>query len=451
MNATALIQLLLCVLFVSGVQAQWNEYIHKSVHQKDYQTVNVTYINEDTLILTENFNEIFVSVDGGVSFKKVLRGSPFSGHWCRAVHFDPETQRIWVGCERDQIWVSDDYGQTWKDVWPFHLTTMFNSIYAFNRDRIFFADELSGFGFYSVSDENFTFVNDRLLYPDSGRISMDKAYQVDFVNDSVVYLVQDDDYSNDWPDIYRSENGGLTWQYVAGEHPSSYNDKRIYIVQFLNEQVGYGVSKWWRNLYKTTDGGKTWKLVLDVSGEIAGVLGLTDNNLECFDFVNEDFGMVVTFDEIYRTKDGGKTWEVVSPKIRHYDRSFHGVDCYNEDTCVAFGFGNYSLYAPGYKAFWRTTNGGGPGTPLSTKAIGTKATTATLWPVPTSGQTQLRLSGYTGAILIRVQDMAGRWVYAATTEAPQLTLPSAQWPAGMYLVHIIADDEPTKVLKLVRQ
>lgn len=441
--------------FVPSMSAQWIEYEHPIDTVGGDRIIRAQYLFADTILVTENSNEIYLSYNGGITWINRNQGSPFFGNICRAVHYDPKEQRIWVGCERDQIWVSDDYGQTWTDVWPFNITTRFNSIYAFDKDRIFFADEFNGFGFYSVSDQNVSLVNDSLVY--GGRSqghsvgTVEMGLQTSFVNDSIGYLVLDDDFrNNETPFIYKTVDGGLTWRVVAGSHPDSYNDKRIYIVQFVTEDVGYGVSKWYRNLYKTVDGGKTWNLALDVKGQIHGYHFWTENNQNSFDFVDENFGMVVTKENVYRTQDGGVSWVTVSPEPTYHSRFIYGVDCFNRDNCLLFGHGNYSV-GSSYKPIWITSNGGGPGIPLSAEEITPIDAKAKLWPVPSSGTTQLSLSGYTSETLIRVQDMAGRWVYTATTESPQLTLPSDQWPAGMYLVHIIAEDQPTEVLKLVRQ
>ncbi len=447
--------LALSILLAGQGSAQWVEHSRLiNLNQRPDIAISISFITKDTLVLTETHNEILTSYDGGKTWNSRIIGSSLLSQLCRAVYYDPRQKRIWVGCENDQLWISDDFGRSWTDVWPFSLTSVFNSLYSFDKDLVFFSDLHSGFGFYSVSDENISWVNDRIIRPDGGTMGFFNAYQVDFVNDSVGYLVHDKKHSNAPPNIYRTEDGGYTWRFVTGNDPAGVNDKNIYIIQFITEEIGYGVSKGWSNLYKTVDGGKTWNEVLDAHGQIARSRFLTPNNLKCFDFVNEEFGMVVTDNNIYRTCDGAQTWEIVNPEIKHYIAIFDGIDCYDESNCVVFGYGKHNSTDIGYNAIWRTENGGGPGIPLSVEsAPAVPQLAARIQPVPTGGDSQLLLSAMAHKeVEVRVMDIAGKLVYDTTLQGVhQHTLPSAAWASGMYLVHVIPAGQPAQVLKMVRQ
>ncbi len=436
---------------VPNATAQWTEFEYPLLFDLDIEIQVVKYITKDTLVKAENYNTIYVSTDGGVNWDLKVKGSSFFGHYCRSFYYDRENHRIWAGCDGGQLYISDDYGNTWTEVWKGNRFVIFNSIYAFDKDKIFFTDETEGFGFYSVSDENETYIQDSLRGYANVVSRVDVALEAEFLNDSVGYLIFDVDFNNSHcPHIFKTRDGGLTWSMVASNRPPVINEHGIFIFQFLTEDLAYGVDKGYSSLYRTVDGGKSWDLVFDAGGRIVTTSGFIVNNQDCFHFVNENFGVVVTRDEIFRTRDGGQSWDRITPEVQYDSRFFDGVECYDTANCIVYGHGNYVTGSP-YKAKWITSTGGGKGRPLSTDQDMPGATSAQLWPVPTNNTTQLSLSGYTGETLIRVQDMAGRWVYTTTTGAPQLTLPSDQWPAGMYLVHIIAEDQPTEVLKLVRQ
>ena len=127
--------------------------------------------------------------------------------------------------------------------------------------------------------------------------------------------------SSSWGDgVYKSENGGRTWQHMGLR--TSQHIGRI-IIHPTNPNIVYvaSVGPLWadggeRGLYKTTDGGKTWKAVLTISPR-TGVTELamdpTDPNImyaaslqrqrKAYSFVG---GGPET--AIYKSIDGGDTW-----------------------------------------------------------------------------------------------------------------------------------------------
>jgi len=180
---------------------------------------------------------------------------------------------------------------------------------------------------------------------------------VDFVNSMVGYAGGD-------PGVYKTIDGGNTWQQVYTESSSI----SIITVKFFNTDVGFAFDDF-NSVLRTTNGGQSW---------IAGVMG--DKIFSVF-FINQstvyaagDHGV------IYRTDDGGVNWNYISPsaRIAAYDhlsvyffnanegfvtglrgrilKTVNGGATWQEHATtyldiVAFSFGNSNI---GYAAIWNT-------------------------------------------------------------------------------------------------
>src|SRR5690606_24716662 len=91
--------------------------------------------------------------------------------------------------------------------------------------------------------------------------------------------------------LYKTTDGGITWIKITTPY-------YFYNVQFLSENVGYGMAD--SKLYKTTDGGINWTLI---SG--------TDY-VSNYQFLNEQEGFILLNNEILKTKNGGTNWGRIS-------------------------------------------------------------------------------------------------------------------------------------------
>jgi photosystem II stability/assembly factor-like uncharacterized protein len=83
-----------------------------------------------------------------------------------------------------------------------------------------------------------------------------------FVNDSVgYYLNPKNSYGDEKGALYRTEDGGQTWDMVYDFNKPE-NEVQLSYIAFADENTGYGSSNIaFSSLYKTTDGGKTWNKV----------------------------------------------------------------------------------------------------------------------------------------------------------------------------------------------
>lgn len=128
-----------------------------------------------------------------------------------------------------------------------------------------------------------------------------------FVDNSHGWIKVSREVSSDNPPSYeyylwRTRDGGNTWEYV-----SSPPDSAFYALTFIDSLTGYSGGE--NAIYRTIDGGESWQ-----SGTIESdaSFGITD-----IYFVDEEYGWAVGISSNYldagiilKTIDGGETWQI---------------------------------------------------------------------------------------------------------------------------------------------
>ncbi|UCE26356.1 MAG: M28 family peptidase, partial [Candidatus Coatesbacteria bacterium] len=114
-----------------------------------------------------------------------------------------------------------------------------------------------------------------------------------FYLDGIIWAAASE-YNIDECQLYRSDDGGSTWEDLSGNFPSfRYGLMGEIWFHDLNNGVVIGEDE----IYYTEDGGNTWT---EAAGEYAGALH------DIF-FFNDKTGWI-TGQAVYRTDDGGKSW-----------------------------------------------------------------------------------------------------------------------------------------------
>jgi photosystem II stability/assembly factor-like uncharacterized protein len=100
--------------------------------------------------------------------------------------------------------------------------------------------------------------------------------------------------------VLKTFDGGQSWDKLNPEPWKSLGGKMPYIIalQFITDEIGY-LATYDSKLYKTVDGGNNWSLVHN---------NYYSNGLQ--HFISEDIGYFSDGMTVYQTNDGGKTWEV---------------------------------------------------------------------------------------------------------------------------------------------
>jgi photosystem II stability/assembly factor-like uncharacterized protein len=128
--------------------------------------------------------------------------------------------------------------------------------------------------------------------------------------------------------VFRSHDGGQTWDDVTNEIP---NSGRLWAVFFVDVDTGLvagGTTGGDAQLWKTINGGNSWTSV-----STTGV----ENPIEDMHWMDSSTGIVVNRDGAYRTTDGGTLWtQVVADRIRGLDfrNDLHGVAGDRGGECV---------------------------------------------------------------------------------------------------------------------
>ena len=169
------------------------------------------------------------------------------------------------------------------------------------------------------------------------------------------------------PVLYRSENGGMTWQRTAAPAVdatiTSISCATVSICVASSADSSYEPTG--SHLLRSTDGGMTWSIVSKVASGITGIS--CSSQTDC---------TAVTFSgAVYVTSDAGASW---TPSAQ-VSADFGSVDCLSSTTCLASGAepepGSPAAYSQ--TGIYKTVNGGTGWTllasPLASTGPGTVA------------------------------------------------------------------------------
>jgi photosystem II stability/assembly factor-like uncharacterized protein len=162
-------------------------------------------------------------------------------------------------------------------------------------------------------------------------------------------------YAPGSPYLYRTEDGGQTWNPVELELPEGAEDFELAIdrdqMQFVSQEDGFLVLRMSGEstqtaVYVTDDGGETWTLTPTLIPEA----GETD-------FLSAEESILYNGEEFYVTRDAARTWTTVTPDIVFGD-SFAGMEFVNTNS------GWIITLAEDERALYRTHDGGATWLPV---------------------------------------------------------------------------------------
>jgi photosystem II stability/assembly factor-like uncharacterized protein len=283
---------------------------------------------------------------------------PFRGGRTVAVSGVPSQRGTYYMAATDGgIWKSTDYGRTWDPIFDGQYTGSIgalavapsdpNILYAGSGEGLRRPDLSVGDGIYKSTDAGATWVH--LGLRDGRQIA---GIAIDPRNPNRVFAaVLGHPYGpNDERGLYRSTDGGQSWQKVLGKDENT--GAATVLIDPRNPNIVYA-ALWasrnppWRlrdilqlfqdgGLYKSADGGTTWTQLRTGLPANVGRIGLAiapGDSQRLYAWVNDDKGC-----GIYRTSDAGASWIQASSESRVCGRGddFSGLAVDPSDRDVVF-------------------------------------------------------------------------------------------------------------------
>ncbi len=159
---------------------------------------------------------------------------------------------------------------------------------------------------FSDSLNGWVFGSSGMYKSNDGGITWENKYKIRYISQwsstqRIAYLEKDTVYIANYPYLYRSFDGGETWD--------SLQTTGFYIggAFFINKDLGWALTEdsfpFSASIFKTTDGGKTWELKLKQDSSTINIY------FSSVYFPSENNGFAAgIFGAIYRTTDGGESW-----------------------------------------------------------------------------------------------------------------------------------------------
>jgi len=246
----------------------------------------------------------------------------------------------YISCNDGEIFKSDDSGETWM-----LLTTEssedFHTISVIDSNSVVVAS----FGtLLSSNDGGVTWTS---LNPPSSPFYGSRVTAMCFTTQLTGY------FATGYGSIYKTIDGGLTWDLKVETNLSPSGYKTIY---FVNHDLGFATSEF-SNIMRTTDGGETWSLVVDEE------TGMLINDMH---FINDTTGYAAAeFNAVYKTTDAGISWtRLITPDFLYGTSDLYGIYAIN-NTVYTVGMSgaiyksvndeNFTRYSPTYREITKIT------------------------------------------------------------------------------------------------
>lgn len=298
---------------------------------------------------------------------------PFrGGRSCTVAGVRGNSNVYYMGTVGGGVWKTEDAGQTWFNITDAYFGGSIgavavaesdpNVIYVGEGEQTVRNNVSSGWGVWKSTDAGKTWKHIGLR--ESRHISRIRIHPK---NPDLVYVAAMGELwkSSDMRGVYRSKDGGATWQRIlfaskdagAGDLTFDPNNPRIlYAATWNIRRNGWRMDSGGPDskLWKSTDGGDTWENLSDKPGMpkgINGIIGVTvspKNSNRVWAIIENAEGGV------YRSDDGGKTWARLNQDRSLLQRAWYYcriyADTQNEDKVWVMNV-SYGVSKDGGKTF----------------------------------------------------------------------------------------------------
>ncbi|HEV7516403.1 MAG TPA: YCF48-related protein [Thermoanaerobaculia bacterium] len=249
MTRKALVGFALWVLLASVSRLGAAEWHPAPIYGADVRSLAIVPDDPDTLLAGTSAGQVYLSQNGGRSWKDAGAPLPFPGWVVSRLVFDPnKPSRLWVALwgvwGSGQVAYSDDLGKSWS--------------------------------------------------ARSAGLPDEPVYTLALVPGKEGRL-----YAGTLSGVYGSEDGGASWKHLTGDLPEMAKVTSLFVDPTLTDTVIAGT---WRQAYRSEDGGRTWAgvfqgMVLDT--EVFSLTAIPDHPGEIW---------ASTCGWVYQTVDRGNTW-----------------------------------------------------------------------------------------------------------------------------------------------
>lgn len=333
--------LFICLFFngLSGLKAQWQP----SPAPPGEDIEQIFFVNQQTGYVASH-GYIFKTTNGGQNWSEIYHPGQINGseiYYFRSMFFTSASTGYVVG---QDFWAADylvmrtqDGGQSWM---PTAIDAGFNVGESIDVD---FPNASTGFVATNLGRVLKTANGGNTWTVSNIAASNGAALRaLDFPDSQNGYVL-----NLDSPVLYKTTNGGSSWQSVTLPKP-------FYDLQFFNYQIGVAGGQ--DGLYKTTDAGLTWTLISEKYS----------NGVQNLQFLDENTGFAFTGDGLCKTVDGGKTWHVQQVNIGYPASVNTGITCLSAVDAQTAWCGGYREETGNFFSLMvKTGNGGGLGVHLT--------------------------------------------------------------------------------------
>jgi hypothetical protein len=212
--------------------------------------------------------------------------------------------------------------------------------------------------------------------------------------------------------LYKTVNGGESW------YTTETMTGPVFYLSFPSARVGYGVG-FEHKLWKTEDYGESWHLLDFDFGEDLGFPFFSSNNVGYLGSSNAEYLII-------KTTDGGISWagtEFFEVPMSNLVKIY----CINDMICFALTC----------KGIYKTTNGGGIGTPITSNILQVNGIQFNISPNPSSSFISLSFSNKQEITSIFTTNYLGEKIELIWDENLQADI--SHLPPGVYVTEIITE------------